>query len=165
MSGSYYVYHLVDPRDDRVFYVGKGKGNRLKTHVSRVRNGKWDNELKCQAIASILEDGLDVIERMVASELDEAEAFRIEREHIALHRETATNITNGATAGLSYQEKAKRMLSSVKSYEFWVLTAPVDRLEAARRVFGDLRVFHAKFVDSLEMVATRPQPKFIVCRV
>ena len=24
----YYVYHLIDPRDDSVFYVGKGQGNR-----------------------------------------------------------------------------------------------------------------------------------------
>ena len=27
MSG-YYVYALVDPRDNRIFYVGKGKGDR-----------------------------------------------------------------------------------------------------------------------------------------
>lgn len=25
----YYVYILKDPRNDTVFYVGKGKGNRL----------------------------------------------------------------------------------------------------------------------------------------
>lgn len=37
----FYVYHLVDPRNDKVFYVGKGKGHRvvfsvlLKNHVAR----------------------------------------------------------------------------------------------------------------------------------
>ena len=25
---AYYVYALVDPRDNRIFYIGKGKGNR-----------------------------------------------------------------------------------------------------------------------------------------
>ena len=29
---SYYVYELIDPRDDRVFYVGKGKKGRIDQH-------------------------------------------------------------------------------------------------------------------------------------
>ena len=28
----YYVYVLVDPRTKQVFYVGKGKGNRVFDH-------------------------------------------------------------------------------------------------------------------------------------
>lgn len=28
-----YVYVLVDPRDNRIFYVGKGTGNRVYQHV------------------------------------------------------------------------------------------------------------------------------------
>jgi hypothetical protein len=28
----YYVYYLKDPRDDKVFYLGKGVGNRLFNH-------------------------------------------------------------------------------------------------------------------------------------
>ena len=30
--GPFYVYALVDPRDDAVFYVGKGTGQRLLSH-------------------------------------------------------------------------------------------------------------------------------------
>ena len=30
--GPYYVYVLVDPRDDLIFYVGKGTGQRLLAH-------------------------------------------------------------------------------------------------------------------------------------
>ena len=30
----YYVYRLVDPRDNSTFYVGKGVGNRVFTHVA-----------------------------------------------------------------------------------------------------------------------------------
>lgn len=28
-----YVYKLIDPRDGKVFYVGKGKGNRVFSHM------------------------------------------------------------------------------------------------------------------------------------
>ena len=28
-----YVYRLIDPRDGETFYVGKGQGNRVFSHV------------------------------------------------------------------------------------------------------------------------------------
>lgn len=28
----YYVYCLVDPRNNQTFYIGKGKGNRIFAH-------------------------------------------------------------------------------------------------------------------------------------
>ena len=32
-SLAYYVYALIDPRDNRIFYIGKGKGNRIFQHA------------------------------------------------------------------------------------------------------------------------------------
>jgi uncharacterized protein len=44
----YYVYLLVDPQTDRVFYVGKGTGGRCFSHVrearTTVRDSKGDYE-------------------------------------------------------------------------------------------------------------------------
>lgn len=30
-----YVYVLIDPRDNKIFYVGKGVGNRVFFHVNQ----------------------------------------------------------------------------------------------------------------------------------
>ena len=34
MDNKYYVYELVDPRNGQPFYVGKGKGDRAKSHLT-----------------------------------------------------------------------------------------------------------------------------------
>lgn len=31
---AYYVYALVDPRDHKIFYIGKGKDNRVFQHAA-----------------------------------------------------------------------------------------------------------------------------------
>lgn len=33
----YHVYVLIDPRDETIFYVGKGKGERALNHVTEVK--------------------------------------------------------------------------------------------------------------------------------
>ena len=49
----YYVYMYIDPRDKRPFYVGKGSGSRVLSHLSD------DNESrKTRVIDSIRDDGL-----------------------------------------------------------------------------------------------------------
>ena len=35
----FYLYHLIDPRNQIPFYVGKGKNNRMYDHEKLTRRG------------------------------------------------------------------------------------------------------------------------------
>ena len=36
----YYVYALADPRDNKIFYIGKGINNRIFQHEEKLDNSK-----------------------------------------------------------------------------------------------------------------------------
>jgi hypothetical protein len=55
---SHYVYLLIDPRDNKAFYVGKGKGNRILAHEIEAKSGKVS--AKCSRIREIWDAGLQV---------------------------------------------------------------------------------------------------------
>lgn len=73
----FYVYCLVDPRDNRVFYIGKGKGNRVFDHV-RCAIEEDGSNLKLDTIRAILSDNLYIKHFIVRHKLTEIEAFKIE---------------------------------------------------------------------------------------
>lgn len=84
----YYVYRLVDPRNGKTFYVGKGKNNRVFAHAKMALkdeknvdyNPKIDDDenLKYKTIKEIKEAGLDVIYIIQKHGLSERDALIIE---------------------------------------------------------------------------------------
>lgn len=77
----YYVYQLVDPRNNQPFYVGKGTGNRAHTHLWE--SGFTQNQYKENKIASIRADGYEPIVVYVAENIiDEELAYSIEADLI-----------------------------------------------------------------------------------
>jgi hypothetical protein len=40
MKLKYYVYIYSNPKTDEIFYVGKGKGNRVFAHLQEQSDGK-----------------------------------------------------------------------------------------------------------------------------
>lgn len=74
---AHYVYVLVDPRNNKIFYVGEGKGNRVFNHVHDAIDGDRDS-LKLDTIRDIMSEGLEVIHYIVRHGLSEKVALEIE---------------------------------------------------------------------------------------
>lgn len=90
----FYVYTLTDPRNNQVFYVGKGTKNRMHHHVGEAKRGVYSR--KCTRIRSILDAGHEVVATAIAYFVDEAEAYDFERvmiEQFGLSR--LTNVCPG----------------------------------------------------------------------
>lgn len=91
----FYVYALADPRDDRVFYIGKGAGNRVFNH--EIESGKHlgSEKQKLKTIRAIEKSGLSVKRIIVNWGLSESEAFAAEAALINLMNFTgALQLTN-----------------------------------------------------------------------
>jgi hypothetical protein len=98
----FYVYDLIDPRDGKTFYVGKGSGDRKSEHVREARKGITGP--KCDRIREIETAGLKVSEQIVREFDDEASAYAYERRRIAkLGRDSLTNIAPGG-GGIRVQD-------------------------------------------------------------
>lgn len=92
---SYYVYELVDPRTNTVFYVGKGKKSRVKAHEVEAKKGFIS--LKCDRIREIWAAGFEVTNVRVASFCDEQDAYDFEAARICEYG--LNNLTNIAPGG------------------------------------------------------------------
>ncbi|WP_285824791.1 LEM-3-like GIY-YIG domain-containing protein [Schaedlerella arabinosiphila] len=83
-AGEYYVYGLIDPRNDRLFYIGKGTGNRVFHHVVESSKNPESEKEKLQTINSIEASGQHVKHILINWGLSEAEAFASEASLINL---------------------------------------------------------------------------------
>lgn len=73
----HYVYLLVDPRNNNIFYVGKGTGNRVFMHEENVKKkGAFTNKEK--QIKEIIDSGYEVTKYIVRLKLTKDEAFIVE---------------------------------------------------------------------------------------
>lgn len=93
----YYVYRLIDPRDGQTFYVGKGKNNRIFSHIYDEQVSKESDIAsdKIQRIRDIKASGLEVLHLIHRHGLDEKTAFEVEGALIDAYL-GLSNIQNGS---------------------------------------------------------------------
>lgn len=160
----FYVYRLVDPRDDSVFYVGKGQGSRMYAHEKEVLNGRaTHNARKIERIVAIHACGARVRHEKVRDGLLEAEAMALECELIAATL-GLTNMTPGgdgwaiSEAAWKQREKARnaalfeknkpKIIGGMLRRILWALQNPVARMN----------VWHAAAMELVVEVAVPLPP-------
>ncbi len=75
----WYVYRLIDPRNGETFYVGKGRGNRVFSHVHAAGGLEGDDfDNKIRRIREIQLAGFEVVHVIHRHGMDEATAFEVE---------------------------------------------------------------------------------------
>ena len=72
-----YVYILIDPRDNKIFYLGKGYGNRVFSHINEAIFNSTESE-KLEIIRAIKVENLKVKHFIIRHGLEENEALLVE---------------------------------------------------------------------------------------
>ena len=93
---SYYIYILIDPRNNQPFYVGKGTGNRAYQHI-KLKDGN-NNPYKDRKIKNILKENLEVKVDFLHTDIEnETDAYLLEEQEIKrIGINNLTNITANA---------------------------------------------------------------------
>jgi len=104
----FYVYQLIDPRNNTVFYVGKGQGNRMYQHEEIAKKGKSENRKLRNKIIKILLKRKNILYRKIFETDDEGKALLKEKEIIKkLGLENLCNVTEGGTGGDTYKNNPR----------------------------------------------------------
>lgn len=91
----YYVYQLIDPRTNKPFYIGEGKGKRAYSHLNFTSG--CNNPHKDRIIKKIQSSGQQVIVEIIKSGLSKEQSMDLEAELIEkLGIENLSNICKNA---------------------------------------------------------------------
>jgi uncharacterized protein len=140
----FYVYRLIDPRNGETFYVGKGQGNRVFSHV-RAEKSLEDDELdnsKLKRIREIGRAGLSVGHVIHRHGMNEATALDVESALIDAYP-GLTNVAGGAGSddygAMHAQEIIKRYRAEPATFYHKALLISVNRSATERDLYEATR--------------------------
>ena len=122
---AYYVYALVDPRDGKVFYIGKGKGNRVFAHAIGAMESDAESE-KIETIKDIKKAGKEVGHFIIRHALDEDTAFELESALIDFLTYPQFNLEKVMTNIQSGHHQWDRGIKTVDEIEQMYATEPLE---------------------------------------
>ncbi len=143
----YYVYFLIDPRDNKIFYVGKGKGKRIYSHCKK-SNHDTCNFFKIKKIQEIEKSGHCVSHVFFSNYEIEGDAFDCEREVIGRFKKYGLmNIAGGSTSPIEkIKAHAQTMINKIKQKKQWVLSLPKNFED---QIFNIFQQTPSEFYDSI----------------
>jgi len=138
-----YVYRLIDPRNGETFYVGKGKGSRVFSHIQAeegLDGDEIDNKLK--RIREIRVAGFEVGHVIHRHGMDEGTAFEVEAALIDAYP-GLTNIAGGTGVndyGVMHAEEIIRRYTAEQAvFRHKALLISVNRSAAERSLYDATR--------------------------
>ena len=139
----YYVYFLIDPTSQEIFYVGKGKGGRVSDHVKQAIKGNISNAEKHKRITEILTAGTKVKEFIFEHYESESDAFACEKWLIETLRYLGlTNIANGCmTNEEKVSEEAKFVLTQLVPESWFNSYGKPEMRKAIEAHFGSFKAY------------------------
>jgi hypothetical protein len=138
-----YVYRLVDPRNGETFYVGKGQGNRVFSHIRAEQNLEGDEiDNKLKRIREIRLAGFEVAHVIHRHGMDDKTAFEVEAAIIDAYP-GLTNVVGGS-GGNDYgvmhaKEIIRRYSAEPAVFRHKALLISVNRSAAERSLYDATR--------------------------
>lgn len=156
----FYAYALIDPRDNKPFYIGKGQRYRYKYHFREARNTD-KNSKKLQKIRKIESLGLEVIVKKLIENVSDFVAKEVEMFVIAECLNFGVDLCNetmGGEGSVGYKHSAESLAKISKSQKGKVVSEetkrkiseyvkknnPMHRPEVVAKISGEKSHFYGK---------------------
>jgi hypothetical protein len=132
---SHYVYAYYDPRNFKVFYIGKGIGKRKIAHLS----DKAISE-KTKIIKEIRGERLEPIIRVLAKDLTSDQALLVEKTIIWANYESLSNASTGAAFSSNFRPN-NTLHKDIKGFDYQTGIYYVNVGEGDHRDWNDCSKF------------------------
>lgn len=114
-TSKYYVYLLIHPITQKIFYVGKGCGRRMFQHVKDVRSGKITNGINGKLfryIKGLTDDGQSPVNEVAIENVSEIDALALEAAFIEFYG--LDNLCNYQSSGFGCTNHTDEMKALIR---------------------------------------------------